>query len=450
MCTNCDQPASNTNCASPCNSCGGCVCTCSSLYDTVGCINITQADCVQYIGNDISCLGIKNKDSLKSIIGSLSTYSLGTMGRISSSSLYLTRSGVCGDQLSIEAIPSTNQSNALTLGTDGRLYVPKADVDIVSTTCISWQKTTLGSKITYVPVIDWNCVSQQTCPLCSNPTPCIAPTGLIINSTGQTTAQVGWNSVSGTTYDVLVNGVVQATGVNSPYTFNSLVPNTTYSLTVRAKCSSGLTADTSISVTTLAITSCVLPSAMAATISGGVASITWTPGGGGGTQTVEYKLQSAPIYTQYSVVSAATASASIPGLSQNSVYIFRITNNCSGGTASAGSRTAIEITCPTVTTVTTDTSVVASFTPLGGGIDSYVVSVLNSAGTTTLQTQTFTGPFDAQVNATFTGLTASTSYTIRVAPAAGSISRVNCTLVAFATTSTPGCPLPSNLTVNLS
>lgn len=416
----------------------------------MGCLNIYPADCVQYLGNDISCIGIKRKDTLTSIIGSLTTYSTGLLGKITSGSLYLTRSGTCLDQLAIEVIPSTNQSNALTYGTDGRLYVPKTDVNLVSTTCLSWQKTTSGSTITYVPVIDWNCVSQQTCPLCDNPAPCVAPTGLIVNNTGQTTAQVGWNSVSGTTYDALVNGVLQMANVSSPYTFNSLVPNTTYALVIRAKCSSGITADTPISVTTLPTTSCNLPSGLAVTISSGSAAITWVVGGGGGTQTVEYKLLSDSSYTQYSIVSPTTTSTTIPGLTQNSTYIFRITNNCSGGTAAAITKQAIELTCLTVLTTTTDTSVVASFTPLGGSVTSYTVALLNSTGVTTLQTQTFTGPFDTQVTATFTGLTAATSYNILVSPAAGVISRTNCGVAPVTTTVVPGCPLPTNLTVTIS
>jgi len=354
------------------------------------------------------------------------------------------------DQLKLELIPSSNPDNILTYGTDGRPYVPRTDLQLVATTCLSWQKTVNGSTVIYVPIIDWNCVSQQTCPLCDNPAPCDAPTGLIINSVGQTTVQLGWNSTSGTTYDVLVNGVVQATAVNSPYTFNSLVPNTTYSLTVRAKCASGLTADTSASVTTMPITSCTLPSGVTVLISGGTAALGWTPGGSDGTQTIEYKLSTAPTYTQYATLNAAASSVNIPGLSPNVVYIFRITNNCGSGSASAVTKTGIEITCATITSVTTDTSIVASFAPLGGDIDRYVVNLYDAGGVNLLQTQTFTGPFDTQINATFTGLTPSTSYLVEVQPAAGSTIRTNCTKITATTTAVPGCPLPTNLTVTIS
>lgn len=448
MCTNCDQPT-NIPCSNPCNKCGGCTCTCSALYDNVGCINITSSDCINYIGLDIPCIGIKRNDNFTKVLNTLSSYSTGILGKVSSNSLFITTTGTCSDQLSVELIPSTTAENILTYGTDGRPYVPKTDVNLVSTTCLSWQKTMTGQTITYVPIIDWNCVSQQTCPLCDNPTPCDPPTGLIVNSTGQTTAQVGWNSVSGVTYDVLVNGVIQATNVNSPYTFNSLVPDTTYSLTVRAKCSSGLTADTSISVSTLPITSCVLPSGISINIAGGTANLTWTPGGGGGTQVVEYKLANATSYTTYSTVQPTATSATIPGLSPNVIYIFRITNNCASGMSVANTKQGIEITCPTITSIVTDTSIVASFVPLGGDIDSYMVNLYDSTGTTILQSQTFTGPFDVQVSATFTGLIASTSYLVEVNPAAGSVSRINCTRITATTTATPGCPLPTNLIVTL-
>lgn len=448
MCTNCDQPA--TPCTNPCNKCGGCVCTCSSLYDNVGCVNIQSSDCVNYAGLDISCLGIKRNDNFSKIINTLASYSIGSLAKVNSSSLLLTPQGSCLDQLNIELVPSTNTGNILTYGTDGRPYVPRTDVDLVATTCLSWQKTVNGATIVYVPIIDWNCVSQQTCPLCDNPTPCTAPTGVIVNSVGQTTAQIGWNSVAGVTYDVLVNGVVQATSVNSPYTFNSLVPNTTYSLTIRAKCSSGLTADTSASVTTMPITSCVLPSGVSVVVSGGTAVLTWTPGGGGGTQNIEYKLSADTTYTQYASLQPIASSVNISGLSPNVVYMFRITNNCGSGSASAATKTGIEITCPTISTSVTDTTVVASFTPLGGDIDSYVVNLYDSTGVALLQTQTFTGPFDVAITATFTGLTALTSYLVEVQPAAGSVIRTNCTRSTATTTATPGCPLPTNLTVTIS
>lgn len=447
MCTNCDQPMP---CDNPCTSCGGCVCTCSSLYDTVGCINITSSDCVQYLGTqDISCLGIKRNDTLTTALKAIGTYTTGLLGKVNSNSLSLTLSGSCMDSLAIEMVPSTNIGNILTYGTDGRPYVPKTDVSLISTTCFSWQKTINGQVITYVPIIDWNCVSQQVCPLCDNPAPCVAPTGLIVTSTGQTTATVGWNSVAGVTYDVLVNGVVQSTSVTSPYTFNSLVPSTTYSLTVRAKCSSGSTADTTISVTTLGVSTCVLPSNIAVVMSGTTASITWTPGGGGGTQVVDYKLNGAGSYTTFGTYPATTSTVSISGLSQNVLYNFRITNNCSGGSASASSSNGASIACPTMTNVTTDTTVVATITIPTGDIDTTVVNLYDSTGTTILQTQTFTAPFTSQLVVTFTSLTPSTTYLIGTVQSIGSIVNNGCTKSSATTTAIPGCALPTNLTVTI-
>lgn len=449
MCTNCDQP--NQNCANPCSNCGGCVCTCSSLYDTVGCVNITSSDCVKYLGtSDLSCIGVKRNDTFTSVIQSLSTYSTGILGKVVSSSLLLTRTGSCLDNLSLELVPSTSPGNILGYGSDGRPYVPKTDLNIVSTTCLSWQKTTSGQVITYVPVIDWNCVSQQTCPLCSNPAPCTAPTGLIVSSVGQTTAQVGWNMIAGVTYDVLVNGVTQSTNVTSPYTFNSLIANTTYSLTVRAKCSSGLTADTPISVTTLPITSCVLPSSLVVAITAGTAQLTWTAGGGGGTQLVEYKLNSGTTYTTFGSFPATTATASIPGITPNLLYNFRVTNNCSGGAASQASISGAQISCLTIGTVVTDTTVAATITPPGGDIDTIVITLYDSTGTTTLQHQTFLSPFDTSITATFPGLTASTTYQVGVVQSLKGITNTSCTKVTVTTTTVPGCPLPTNLTVTLS
>lgn len=451
MCTNCDQQ-STTNCSNPCSICGGCSCTCSSLYSNVGCLNITSSDCTKYLGNtDLSCVGIRNGDTLTSALTSLSNYASGTLDRITSSTIGLTYTGQCRDNLDLEVVPSTQLQNILTYGIDGKLYVPKTDLTLVSTTCISWQKTTVGQVITYVPIIDWNCVAQQVCVLCSNPSPCVAPTGLMVLSTGQTTAQIGWNSVAGTTYNVLVNGVVQGTGVSSPYTFNSLVPSTTYSLTIRAVCASGTTADTTISVTTLAVTACVLPSGITASITSGEASLAWTPGGGGGTQVVEYKLASAPTWTQYAVYGSTTSSALISGLSSNVIYNFRITNNCSGGAAAAGTSSSIGLACIALSNVTTDTTVASTFTPSGGDVDTIVVQLYDSTGTTLLQTQTFLAPFASSLTATFQGLTASTTYQLVAVPSIGTTyTNTTCSKVTATTTSVPGCALPTNLTVTIS
>lgn len=442
---------SSSNCTNPCTSCGYCTCSCATTsYETTGCLSTESTDCTYWRDIDVPQMGVKRGDTLTKVIKNIISYITNAFTKITSTSLAVTQVGSSNDNIGIELIPSTVQGNILNIAADGRPYVPKTDINLISGSCFSWQKTQNGQVITFVPIVDWNCVSQQVCGLCDNPVPCEAPTGVVVTGTSQTGAQLNWNSVSGVSYDALVNNVVQTSNVNSPYTFTSLSADTTYSLTIRAKCGSGLTADTAISVTTLPVTSCNTPSGLAVTITGGTAAITWTPGGGGGAQQVQYKLHSDASFTTYSTVSPSTNSESIPGLSQNLVYDFRVLNNCSGGVPSATSISKLEIGCVTALLTTADISITGQFATLGGSIDGYEVDLLDSTGTSILQSQTFTGPFSSTLSFTFSSLTASTSYNIRVKPSAGVTVRVNCALSPFTTTSTPACPPPTNLTLTLS
>lgn len=190
----------------------------------------------------------------------ISTYAKGIFQRINSTSLKVTKSGTCNDNLTIEVVPSTDNNNSFTLGTDGRPFVSSTEISFVPVPCLTFERVQQGNKVTFVPKLDWNCVAQNICGLCENPTPCVAPNGVIILNAGQNSIQLSWNMVAGNNYDILVNGQLYEANVIGPFTINGLAPNTTYAIAVRAKCPSGTTADTTVSVTTLSITSCSLPS----------------------------------------------------------------------------------------------------------------------------------------------------------------------------------------------
>ncbi len=152
------------------------------------------------------------------------------------------------------------------------------------------------------------------------------------------------------------------------------------------------------------------------------ANLTWVPfpdlGLSGGDQSVEYRVLGITPWTIHSNVSAVTNSAIITGLNSNEIYEFRVVSKCGyGNPVSSDIKEKIEFTCPVVAIVdTTPTTVQYSFTHLGGSIDRYDVDILDS-GNSVVDSNVHTSP-SGTITGTFTGLSAATTYTIRVKPRA--------------------------------
>jgi len=177
-------------------------------------------------------------------------------------------------------------------------------------------------------------------------------------------------------------------------------------------------------------------------------TLNWTVGAGASSQNVQYKLASASTWITFSTVSGTAVTETVTGLSDNLTYDFKIVSNCNGGTAgSSAIIKQINIICPTVTTTLTSTSIAYSFPEIGGSVGSYSVKLFNSAGTSELSSQTPTGT--TTLSGTFTALTASTSYKIRVVPTAGTITKTDCAFTT-ATTSAPAvCNVPTAVTADI-
>lgn len=177
-------------------------------------------------------------------------------------------------------------------------------------------------------------------------------------------------------------------------------------------------------------------------------TLTWTAGGGATTQTVQYKLASASSWTTHETVAGNIATSNITGLEDNKIYDFKIITNCAGGTPTGSTPVQqIKITCPSVSTTPSDTTIAYSFAELGGSITAYSVKLFNSAGDTEISSQTPTGTTTR--SGTFTGLTASTGYKIRVIITAGSFTKTDCTMVSVSTTATPACNAPTNVSASI-
>lgn len=177
-------------------------------------------------------------------------------------------------------------------------------------------------------------------------------------------------------------------------------------------------------------------------------TLTWTTGGGATSQDVQYKLSTASTWTTHANVAGNVTTSAITGLQDNRIYDFRVITNCSGGTPTASTSTQqCKITCPTVSTSPSDTSIGYSFTENGGSITAYTVKLFDAGGTTELASQTPTGTTTR--SGTFTGLSASTSYKIRVLLTADSFSKNDCAFTSVSTTVTPACNAPTNISASV-
>lgn len=177
-------------------------------------------------------------------------------------------------------------------------------------------------------------------------------------------------------------------------------------------------------------------------------TLTWTPGGGAASQDVQYKLASSGTWTTHSNVAGNVNTATINGLQDNLIYDFRVITNCAGGSPSPSLSTQqIKIICPTVSTTPSNTSVSYSFSELGGSVTGYTVKLFDSSGVTELSSQTPTGTTTR--TGTFTGLTASTAYKIRVIITAGSFTKSDCAMVSVTTTANPACNPPTNVSATI-
>lgn len=175
-------------------------------------------------------------------------------------------------------------------------------------------------------------------------------------------------------------------------------------------------------------------------------TLNWTTGGGAATQDVQYKLASSNTWITHATVAGNVSTSTINGLQDNLIYDFRIVTNCTGGTPAPGTSTQqINIICPSCTTTVTDTTVSYSFTNVGGSTTAYTVHLLDT-GNTVLQTQT--PAISGTVSGTFSSLTQSTAYKVRVTVVAGVFNK-QCTPVNVTTIATPACNIPTGLSASL-
>ena len=301
------------------------------------------------------------------------------------------------------------------------------------------------------------------------PASCIAPTALVAGTITAASAAVSWTASAGAaSYDVEYKLSADATWtiaatatISTSVTISGLSASSVYDWRVKANCTAiGLSSVFAQSqFTTAAPPSCTAPAGLitsAVTASG--ATLGWAAVSGAAHYDVDYKLNTSAIWISAAVATTTTSTA-LSGLSESSVYDWRVKSNCTAvglisTYAQAQFTTIAAVNCPGVYDVSTNGGTAGAATiPLntdvkgllnpsndndyykfiittGGTITvslttlptNYQLSLLNSAGTA-LQTSSNTGTTNETISRTVTAGT----YYARVYPRnSSSFNATNC------------------------
>ena len=236
------------------------------------------------------------------------------------------------------------------------------------------------------------------------PAPPASPTGLTTSGNTQTAITLSWTKSTGATaYKVQVdNGAVQTLGDVATHTFTGLSANTQYTLKVIASNNGGDSAAATVNASTLPNAPAAPTGLTTSGITQTAVTLSWTKSAGA----TAYKVQvdNGAVQTLGDV-----ATHTFTGLSANTQYALKVIASNSGGDSAAATVNASTLpnapASPTsLTTGTiTQTSIVLNWTK-SAGATGYKVQVDSGAVQTLGDVATYT----------FTGLTANTSYVLKV------------------------------------
>lgn len=183
------------------------------------------------------------------------------------------------------------------------------------------------------------------------------------------------------------------------------------------------------------------------------ATLNWTPAGGSSSgQRVEYRVKSVGgSWTVFATLSSSANTATVTGLTDNTIYEFRIVNICSGTDVPATVVEGVKQTCVVPSNSVTATSCTVTFPHLGGEVSKYNIKIYTTIGNTLVSSVDKTGPFTigSNVSHTFSGLTSGTSYYVNITPYVSTYSLTNCASFDIVTTA-PSCNAPTSVTATLS
>jgi hypothetical protein len=252
---------------------------------------------------------------------------------------------------------------------------------------------------------------------------CGTVTGLASGGVTTSGATLSWTALSGAgsySVDYKVNTATSWTNATTATTATSvavtgLAAGTLYDWRVRANCTGGNGAYSSAQVTTTAIPTCGTLTGLTAVVDTSSAIVSWTALNGANNYTVDYKLNTASVWTNAAAATTPT-SVNLNGLAANTLYDWRVNANCTGATgavvnaqfttasnASCGAPTGLAASAITVNGAT------VSWTGLSGA-NNYTVDY--KVSTASAWTNAVAATTSTTVN--LTGLSAGTLYNWRV------------------------------------
>ncbi len=298
-----------------------------------------------------------------------------------------------------------------------------------------------------------NFVSTRTC-LAATCTPfptCAPPIAYTVSNITGSSAQIAWALITGSTsytltYRAVGNGAwTTINNATSPTTISGLPSNDEIEVTVRSNCGAANSGyRNGVIFKTGAASSCGTPTNLTmSNITSSGATAAWTAVTGATSYEISWKLNSATTWGAAVTVTAATHN--ITGLVANSLYNVRVRAIC-GANQSAYSTTNFTTSAASAcnapnglaATASNSTTVVATWSAVTGAT-SYQISWKLTSSTTWGAASNIAG-----TSFTITGLTAATSYDVRV--------RATCSSgnsgYSQVTVVTPSnCGTPTNLTV---
>ena len=270
-------------------------------------------------------------------------------------------------------------------------------------------------------------------------------------------ATISWSALSGAAnYDVDYKATSSVTWINvatattsTTINLNGLLETTQYDCRVRANCTNGASGNYSIiNFTTATTPTCgVITGLTTSAITSVSATLSWSPLSGAATYDVDYKEASSATWLN-AATATLSSSVNLSGLSQTTIYDWRVRANCSNGIT--GNYTQQQFTtpvpsCGTVTVkATIDITTGSATTNWSAMIGSGNYDVEYKENTSAIWMNAAAATTSTSVN--LTGLLASTLYDWRV--------RANClngltgdyTVAQFTTMAIPTCGNVAGLT----
>ena len=231
-----------------------------------------------------------------------------------------------------------------------------------------------------------------------------------ITSSGFTVNWSGGIGATSYTYKFGVSAVTPSSSTSTSATFTGLFPSTPYNVMVTAVNSTGSTSSVSLSVTTLILppTQPIFNTTTSITSSG--FTVNWT--GGSGATSYTYTLGGSAVTPS----SSTSTSATFTGLTSSTAYSVIVTAVNDGGSTSSSSLSVTTLipppTQPSLSLQPSSTSS-SGFTISwsgGSGADSYTYTLNGNAATPSSPSSLL----GTATSATFTGLSASTAYSVIV------------------------------------